>query len=87
MIGGDPMSTPARAESLKRPVNLTLSADLVARSKALGINLSAVAEEALAQAVKARTQEAWLKENAAAIATYNQRVAASGVFGDEFRSF
>lgn len=41
----------------KRTVSLTLNADLYAQAKALGINLSKVAEEALAQALAQRLAE------------------------------
>ena len=41
----------------KRTVSLTLNADLYAKAKAEGINASQVAEEALAQALKARLSE------------------------------
>ena len=41
----------------KRTVSLTLNSDLYAKAKAEGINASHVAEEALAQALKARLSE------------------------------
>ena len=81
MFGGN------RTEGTKRPVNLSLDADLLQAGKELGLNLSAVAEEALAYAVSARLAERWAEENQAAIATYNQRVEAAGVFSDGLRSF
>lgn len=43
--------------SKKRTVSLTFNADLFAKAKAEGINTSRVAEEALAQALKARLSE------------------------------
>jgi antitoxin CcdA len=46
-----------------------------------------LAEEAIAQAVRSRLEEAWLKENAEAIQAYNKRVEANGVFSDGLRSF
>ena len=51
MFGGN------RKEGTKRPVNLSLDADLLQAGKELGLNLSAVAEEALAYAVSARLAE------------------------------
>ena len=81
------MSGGNRKEGTKRPVNLSLDADLLQAGKDLGLNLSAVAEEALAYAVSARLAEGWAEENQAAIATYNQRVDAAGVFSDGLRSF
>ena len=81
------MSGGNRREGTKRPVNLSLDADLLQAGKDLGLNLSAVAEEARAYAVSARLAEGWAEENQAAIATYNQRVDAAGVFSDGLRSF
>ena len=81
------MSGGNRREGTKRPVNLSLDADLLQSGKDLGLNLSAVAEEALAYAVSAKLAERWTEENQAAVATYNQRVEATGVFSDGLRSF
>lgn len=71
----------------KKPVNLTLNADLLKLSKDLGLNLSGLAEEAISKAVRLRLAEAWLTENADAIQTYNSRVESQGVFSDGLRSF
>jgi antitoxin CcdA len=53
----------------------------------LGLNLSGVAEEALACAVSARLAERWLEENRIAIDTYNRRIETQGVFSDGLRAF
>ena len=37
--------------------------------------------------VERRYREKWLKENQRSIATYNERVARDGVFGDDLRDF
>ncbi|MBL0314118.1 MAG: type II toxin-antitoxin system CcdA family antitoxin [Holophagaceae bacterium] len=71
----------------KKPVNLTLNSDLLKLSKDMGLNLSSLAEEAIAQAVRTRLAEAWLHENAEAIQAYNSRIEAHGVFSDGLRSF
>ena len=76
-----------RADAPKRPVNLSLNSDLLAMGKALGLNLSSVAEEALAHAVSARLAEHWLEENRDAIEAYNLRVERQGVFSDGLRTF
>jgi antitoxin CcdA len=76
-----------RADAPKRPVNLSLNSDLLAMGKALGLNLSSVAEEALAYAVSARLAEHWLEENRDAIEAYNLRVERQGVFSDGLRTF
>ena len=81
------MRTPYRTDAPKRPVNLSLNSDLLRMGKDLGLNLSSVAEEALAYAVSARLAERWLEENRTAIATYNRRIETQGVFSDGLRTF
>lgn len=76
-----------KTDAPKKPVNLTLNTDLLKISKDLGLNLSALAEEAIAQAVRTRLAESWLLENAEAIEAYNSRIATHGVFSDGLRSF
>lgn len=71
----------------KKPVNLTLNSDLLKLSKDMGLNLSSLAEEAIAQAVRTRLAEVWLQENAEAIQAYNSRIEAHGVFSDGLRRF
>jgi antitoxin CcdA len=70
----------------KKPINLSLNSDLLRVGKELGLNISAIAEEALAQAVKERLSQRWLAENAAAIQVYNRRTEG-GVFSDGLRRF
>lgn len=81
------MRIPYQANAPKRPVNLSLNSDLLRIGKDLGLNLSSVAEEALACAVSARLAEHWLEENRTAIATYNHRIETQGVFSDGLRAF
>ncbi|MCE1229718.1 MAG: type II toxin-antitoxin system CcdA family antitoxin [Firmicutes bacterium] len=81
------MSTTYEDDGPKRPVNLTLNANLVRLGKEMGLNLSAVAEEAIAYAYKTKLTEAWLRDNETAIQGYNRRVEARGVFSDGLRSF
>ncbi len=76
-----------RTDAPKKPVNLSLNSDLLKMGKDLGLNLSGVAEAAIAQAVKESLAERWLKDNAEAIQAYNKRVEAHGVFSDGVRSF
>lgn len=81
------MLTGYRIDAPKKPVNLSLNSDLLKMGKDLGLNLSSVAETALAQAVKVSMAERWLTENAEAIQAYNERVEAQGVFSDGSRTF
>jgi antitoxin CcdA len=71
----------------KKPTNVSINSDLLAKAKELNINLSATLENALTELVKARQRELWKQENRAAIAAYNQLVEERGVFSDELRSF
>ena len=81
------MNTYYKTDAPKKPVNLTMNSDLLRLGKDFGLNLSGLAEEALARAVKARMAEAWLQENAEAIQAYNMRVETQGVFSDGLRNF
>ena len=71
----------------KRPTNLSLNSDLLKKSKALNINLSATLEQALRDKLAQLEAEKWLKENKNAIKAYNEFVDEHGCFGDEYRSF
>ncbi len=63
----------------RRPVNLTVREDLVAAAKELGINASQAAEQGLDVAVRTAREQAWLKENAAAIEAYNRWIEENGL--------
>lgn len=75
------------AHAPKRPTNVSINSDLLAKAKALKINLSATLEGALTELVHARQRELWKRENRAAIEAYNQFVEEHGVFSDGFRNF
>jgi antitoxin CcdA len=74
-------------KAAKRPANLTVNSDLLEQAKNLKINISAVLEMALAESVKQKKQEEWLKENKAAIENYNSMVGNNTIFSDGLRSF
>ena len=79
---------PAHSQDRSRKaVNLTLDRELLRQGKELGLNLSSIAEQALARAVQERLDQLWLAENAGAIQAYNRRVAERGVFSDGLRTF
>lgn len=71
----------------KRSANLTVNADLLRRARDLGLNVSAILEAALVEAVRAGAQERWRVENREAIAAYNRVVERDGCFGDGLRTF
>ena len=51
----------------KKSANLSVNSDLLAQAKQLGINLSALMEQTLAQRVKELKVQAWLEDNRGAI--------------------
>lgn len=71
----------------KRPTNVSLNSDLLAKAKRFGINLSQELEMRLVEVVKARLREEWLEANGEAIEAYNIRIARDGGFGDDVRRF
>jgi antitoxin CcdA len=71
----------------KKATNLSLQQDLLAEAKSLDLNLSAELNKALADIVKRKRAEKWLRENQEGIAAYNRYVEKHGVFGDEFRQW
>ena len=71
----------------KRATNLSINSDLLAKAKALKINLSATLEQALTAKLAANEADNWAKSNQQAIRVYNNFVAEQGCFGDEFREF
>jgi antitoxin CcdA len=77
----------AQRRPRKMPTNLSVRADLVRRSRELGLNLSEVLETALERAVRDAERAEWESSNRDAIDAYNKRVATHGVFSDEWRKF
>ncbi|MDX1635466.1 MAG: type II toxin-antitoxin system CcdA family antitoxin [Marinobacter sp.] len=71
----------------KKAANLSVNSDLLAKTRALNINLSATLEQALKEQLAKREAERWAEENQAAIQAYNDFVDTHGCFGDEFREF
>ncbi len=75
------------ATAPKKPINLSLNQDLVRAAKAYGLNVSRIAEAALAEAVRARARQDWLANNAEALDAYNEKIGRRGVFSDGHRRF
>lgn len=68
-------------------VNLTLDSDVAETARALGLNMSRLAEAAIIAAAKVERNRLWRTENQAAIATYADEVAREGLPLARFRSF
>lgn len=72
-------------ELKRRPTNVSLREDLVQAAREMEINISQVAEAALAEAVRRAAAERWLAENREAIEAYNDRVDRQGLFNEGLR--
>ncbi|XDB00395.1 type II toxin-antitoxin system CcdA family antitoxin (plasmid) [Sulfitobacter sp. LCG007] len=68
-------------------VNLTLDADVAETARALGLNMSRLAEAAILDAAKAERNRLWRAENADAIGKYAEEVDREGLALARFRSF
>lgn len=71
----------------KKATNLSINSDLLAKTRALNINLSATLEQALKAELAKTAAELWQTENRAAIRAYNDFVDDNGCFSDEYRTF
>ncbi|MFN7055603.1 type II toxin-antitoxin system CcdA family antitoxin [Hyphomonas sp.] len=71
----------------KTRVSLTLDKDLVAKAKAAGINLSAVAEEAIRFETRAEEMRRWAEENKAALQAKARQIEEEGLWSDGLRMF
>jgi len=68
-------------------VNLTLDADVTESARALGLNMSRLAEAAIADATKSERNRLWRIENEDAINAYAEEIAKDGLSLTPFRSF
>ncbi|MBW7057860.1 type II toxin-antitoxin system CcdA family antitoxin [Paracoccus bogoriensis] len=62
----------------KQRTNVSLTASTLAAARDLGLNVSAISDAALAEAVRAAKAEAWARENAEAIAERRVWIEANG---------
>ena len=68
-------------------VTLMLDADVAATARALGLNMSRLAEAAIVEAAKTERNRLWRAENQSAISAYAEEVAKEGLPLAGFRSF
>ena len=68
-------------------VNLTLDAEVAETARALGLNMSRLAEAAIADAAKIERNRLWRAANEGAINDYAEEVARDGLPLVQFRSF
>lgn len=75
------------ADAPKKATNLSVNSDLLRKSRALDINLSATLEQALQAKLAQASADNWRKENRKAIRAYNAFVEHNGCFGAEYQEF
>ncbi|MFD2741461.1 type II toxin-antitoxin system CcdA family antitoxin [Sulfitobacter aestuarii] len=68
-------------------VNLTLEAEVVESARALGLNMSRLAEAAILEAARLERNRHWREDNRAAIARYGEELAEEGLPLVPYRSF
>ncbi|MEM7643337.1 MAG: type II toxin-antitoxin system CcdA family antitoxin [Pseudomonadota bacterium] len=68
-------------------MNLTIEKDVTAKARALGINMSQVAEEAIALAAKLERNRLWREEHKDALAEYQERIERDGLALEKYRLF
>lgn len=68
-------------------VNLTLDATVAEDARSLGLNMSRLAEAAIAEAARAERNRRFRDENRAALAAYADEVAREGLPLAPYRSF
>lgn len=71
----------------KARVNLTLDETLIAEAKAVGLNMSAVAEEAIRFATRAEEMRLWRERNKDAIEAWTRKIEEEGLWSDGLRLF
>ncbi len=71
----------------KTRVNITVDEALIAEAKAVGINLSAVAETAIRNATRAEEMRLWKERNKDAIEAWTRKIEEEGLWSDGLRLF
>lgn len=62
----------------RRPLNVSVRADLIEAAKGFSLNTSQAAEAGIAAAVKRAQEDAWIEQNRTAIEAHNARVDERG---------
>jgi antitoxin CcdA len=71
----------------RKSTSLSLDADLIARAKNAGVNLSRAAEAGIEQDVRRAEAELWKDENKAAFEAYDKFVEENGILLSKHRMF
>ena len=71
----------------RKPTNVSLDSQLLAKAKALNVNLSRAAEEGIRKAVRQTQEEIWKSTNIAALESSNEYVEKHGLPLSGLRQF
>jgi antitoxin CcdA len=71
----------------KRPANVSVNEDLLAKARELGVNLSQTLEDGLKTRVAEERRRRWLEDNKEAFAACNEHFEKYGLWSDGFRMF
>jgi antitoxin CcdA len=72
---------------VRAKVNLSIDASVTREARELGVNMSRVAEAAIAEAARLERNRRWREENRAALEAYAREVEREGLPIARFRSF
>lgn len=74
-------------DAVKKPTNLSLNAEVLAKARELGMNVSRTVDALLAEEVKRLYWERWNEQNREAIDQYNERIEQEGLPLAHYRTF
>ena len=74
-------------DAVRKPTNLSLNAEVLAKARELGMNVSRTVDALLAEEVKRLYWERWNEQNREAIDQYNERIAQEGLPLAQYRTF
>lgn len=72
---------------MRTKVNLSIDEAVTREARELGVNMSRVAEAAIAEAARLERNKRWREENREALAAYAREVERDGLPLARFRSF
>lgn len=78
---------PITTNPVKKATNITLSADVLADARRLGINISQACDTYLRELVRREQERRWVEQHADFIVAYNTTVEAEGLPLEQWRGF
>ena len=71
----------------RRPVNVSVDAEVLDKARGMGVNLSRAAEDGIARAILREENRRWIEENADVIKSSNEYVEKYGLPLSRYRQF